>query len=372
MKISFLAGASSIHTVRWVNAIVNLGHEVDLITMHPAELDKLDDRVRVHELKFANKLGYYLNYLEVRRLLKVIQPDLLNVHYASGYGTLSRLVNFTPTLLSVWGSDVYLYPYQNKRNEKTLRKNLQKANQIASTSEAMKKQTEHFVSPSNPIKVTPFGIDLNRFTPSRDKQGDHIVIGTVKRLELIYGIDILINATAKLIERLRKENRNDLRERIQLRIVGKGSELQKLEQLTEDLNIGDITEFVGAIPNEEVPNYLKQFDVYCAFSHSESFGVAVLEASACEIPVVVSHVGGLPEVVQNGKTGFVVDHENINEVVEHLLMLIVDQERRQEMGRNGRKYVRENYDWNQNVLEMEKVYQELIKRPKNKLPELTI
>jgi len=362
MKICFLAGASTIHTVRWVNAIANLGHEVSLISMHPADMDKLDARIKVHELKFTNKLGYYLNVSEVKKLLSKIQPDLLNVHYASGYGTLSRLANFAPSLLSVWGSDVYLYPYQSKRNEKTLRKNLIAANQIASTSRAMKKQTELFIKTSTPIEVTPFGIDLELFSPSPEKQDDNIVIGTVKRLEVVYGIDVLILATAKLIGRLRDDERNELVEKIQLKIVGNGSELVNLERLAKELNIINITEFVGAIPNDEVPKYLNEFDIYCAFSHSESFGVAVLEASACEVPVVVSHVGGLPEVVQNGETGFVVNHKNIDEVVEQLLKLVINQELRQKMGRNGRLFVKKHFEWHENVLRMEKVYRGLIER----------
>lgn len=364
MHVCFLAGASSIHTVRWVNSIVNLGHEVSLITMHPAESDKLDVRVNLYELKIKRNFGYYLNVLEVRRLLGKIKPDLLNTHYASGYGTLSRLTKFSPTLLSVWGSDVYLYPYMSNRNEKTLRRNLSIANCIASTSNAMKNQIEKFVTPSNSIEVTPFGIDLDKFVPMLNENNDFIVIGTVKQLKSVYGIDILITATAQLLERLRKINRPDLFEKIRLKVIGSGPELETLKLLTLNLNIKKITEFVGKVPNKEVPNYLNEIDIFCAFSHSESFGVSVLEASACEIPVVVSDVGGLPEVVQNGETGYVVNHKYMDEIVEKLLTLVINKDLRLRFGQKGRKFVEESYDWNENVLRMEKLYQEMIDKNK--------
>lgn len=363
MKVCLLAGASSIHTVRWANAIAGLGHNVSLITMHPSKLDQLDEKIKVYELKYKNKFGYYLNFLEVRSLLKKIQPDLLNVHYASGYGTLARLANFTPTLLSVWGSDVYLYPYKNKGNKKTLIKNLMSADQIASTSIAMSKQTKKFIEPSNPIEITPFGIDLEKVKALKNKPNDQIVIGTVKSLKSVYGIDILINATAKLFELLKKEN-SDLVNQIQLKIVGNGPEFDNLNQLAMKLNISHITEFVGAIPNEEVPKYLSEFDVYCAFSHSESFGVAILEASACQVPVIVSNVGGLPEVVLDGETGFVVNHLEIDEVTKKLLTLVTNPTIREDMGQKGRKFVKEHYEWKKNVLQMEKVYENVIEKHK--------
>lgn len=362
MKICFLAGASSIHTVRWVNAMADIGHEVSLLTIHHSEMDEVDERVAVYKLKVKNKFGYYLNFLEAKCIIKKIKPDIVNVHYASGYGTLGRLLNFKPTLLSVWGSDVYLYPYQSKLNERTLKKNLHSADQIASTSRAMKVQTELFITPRIPIAVTPFGIDLNCFKPDRNIQSNEIVIGTVKRLENIYGIDILIRAVSKLKKRLHNEGKLELGEKVRLKIVGEGSELQSLMQLAKDEKINEITKFVGAVANIEVPNYLNQFDVYCAFSRSESFGVAVLEASACEVPVVVSGVGGLPEVVKDGETGFIVNHENLTEIVEKLYLLVTDKEKRIEMGRRALDFVSEHYDWDKNVTHMERVYDKLIKR----------
>lgn len=363
MHICFLANASSIHTVRWVNALAELGHKVSLISLQSPKENKLNNNIELYELKIKNKLGYYVNYLQLKNLLQKIKPDILNTHYASGYGTLSRLANYSPTLLSVWGSDVYLFPYQNQRNKNILVKNLESADYIASTSKAMAQQTNLFLNGKKTIEITPFGIDLTIFQSNKNNNNkNEIIIGTVKSLEKVYGIDFLINATAKLIGKLRKENNLSIVNKLKLKIIGEGSELNNLVKLSENLGIADVTEFVGSIPNNEVPQYLSEFDIYCALSRSESFGVAILEASACEVPVVVSDVGGLPEVVENGKTGYIVESENIEEITERLYELVLNKELRQLMGSNGRKFVENSYEWKQNILHMESIYRKIVEK----------
>ncbi|MDY0404722.1 glycosyltransferase family 4 protein [Virgibacillus sp. 179-BFC.A HS] len=190
----------------------------------------------------------------------------------------------------------------------------------------------------------------------KDKQKEAIVIGTVKRMKHIYGIDLLIKSVAKLVKYLQENRYNEIANRIKLLIVGDGPELTELQQLADEQGIGDITEFVGAVPNEQVPVFINQLDIYCAFSRSESFGVAVLEASACAVPVVVSNVGGLPEVVQHGKTGYIVDIDVMDEMVEKLFKLVIDKNKRNEFGRNGRSFVQSNYEWDHNVTQMENIY----------------
>ena len=95
MKILYIAPASVNHTVRWVNAMVKKGHDVYLISLkqHSQGENKIDKRVKIHYLPFKGGIGYYLNSIQGRILLKKIEPDIINTHYASGYGTLSRIIN---------------------------------------------------------------------------------------------------------------------------------------------------------------------------------------------------------------------------------------------------------------------------------------
>lgn len=353
MKLAFLAGHSSIHTVKWVNEMALRGHEIHLITMHPGT-EALHQNIQVYKLPFNSPHGYYLNTWHLRRLLQQIDPDILNTHYASGYGTLARISGFHPNLLSVWGSDVFDFPYESMMKKKIMQRNLSAADRIASTSHIMKKQTEAIYKPDKEIAETPFGVDCEKLRPmevSRDKT--KIRIGTVKKMASKYGIATLIEAFAIV--------KNEYRGDIELVLVGGGPEEEDLKMLARKLDIGNHVEFVGPIPHDKVPEYLNSFDIYVALSINESFGVAIIEASACSVPVVVSDAGGLPEVVVDGQTGFIIPRNNPEEAAEKLLRLLLNSQLRKDMGNAGRQFVLDNYEWKENADRMERLYEEVIR-----------
>ena len=362
MRITILALRNSIHTARWVNSLSERGYEIHLISMHPSK-HFIKPAVIQHDLEISAPVGYYLNVWKVRQLLTQFPPDLLHAHYASGYGTLGWLSGFKPYIVSVWGSDVYEFPTRSSIHKFILEKNLSAAQWICSTSRAMAEQTLSLVPKlSNRLSVIPFGIDETEFVPGlAAPDPDYLTIGTVKTLAIKYGIDILIRAFAIVNERIKKSS-PIFAEKLRLVIVGGPPHIAAedhssyLRELCTELRINDKVKFIGPVDHKEVPRWLNTFDIYSILSRRESFGVAVLEASACGLPVVVSDVGGLPEVVANGQTGTIVPSENPEYAAEALEQLIMDPSLRKRMGENGREYVQQNYLWEKNVDEMEKIY----------------
>mgnify|MGYP002410566770 CR=1 FL=1 len=348
-----LAAGNSIHTIKWVNALAKRGHEIHLVTMHKP-VEDLHKNVFKHILYFPSPVGYYLNAFSLRRLLNKLMPDLLHTHYASGYGTLARLCGFQPSLLSVWGSDVYDFPEESYLKEYTLRKNLVSAERISSTSHCMKTQTEKYIKPKSPIEVIPFGVDTKVFCPQPNHDIDKITIGMVKKMAPKYGPRYLIEAFSII---------NTKYPNSRIILIGGGPQEEELKRLAHNIGIAEYCIFVGSIPHEDVPKWLKRFDIYCAPStlDSESFGVAVVEASACGLPVIVSRVGGLPEVVQEGKTGIIVPPKDVNALVQALETLIKNKELRMSMGEAGRIFVQQHYDWEFCVDKMEQLYYQMIK-----------
>lgn len=340
MKIVFLAPLSVIHTIRWANVFAEHGHEVHVISMHNLSVDQLHPDVNVHMLPFKAPLGYYLNVWAIKSILKHIKPDVLNAHYASGYGTLARLSGYHPFVLSVWGSDVYDFPYESSIKMSIIQKNLDAADLICSTSEVMKKQTKNLLVSPKKILVTPFGIDTTKFTPKRNFSEEVHVIGTVKTLASKYGIDTLIKAFAIVANKLSDK---DLR----LVIAGDGPQRTELVNLASNLEIADKCKFLGRISHDKVPEVLHSFDIYVALSESESesFGVAILEASACGLPVVVSDAGGLSEVVENGKTGIVVPRRDPEAAAKAIFLLMNYAQMRRRLSENGVKRVNQLYLW---------------------------
>lgn len=365
MKVVFLAGQNSIHTVRWANAMVQKVSQLHLLTMHQPS-DPINSKVKIHNLPHKAPHGYFLNTKHVQKLLAEIQPDLLHVHYASGYGTLGRLSNYHPLLLSVWGSDVYDFPATSFLHRALVAANLRQADWVASTSEVMAQQTKSLCPDISHLSITPFGIDLDKFRPEPKQDRNYITIGTVKKLAPKYGIDILIKAFAQA-RKMAIAQAPNLAEKLRLIIVGDGVQRKELESLTQQLKINHVTNFVGAVPHQQVPDYLNQMDVYVAASRldSESFGVAVLEASACGLPVIVSDVGGLPEVVQDQITGYITPKENVAAIAEAIVKLVHNSDTRQHLGLAGRQLVIKRYAWDENVGLVYEIYSKLLAKTKS-------
>jgi glycosyltransferase involved in cell wall biosynthesis len=305
-------------------------------------------------------------------------PDLVNVHYASGYGTLATLAGVHPRLLSVWGSDVYEFPDQGWLPGWLLRRNLRRADAIASTSRAMAQRVRELTPERRAIAITPFGVDMEAFAPVdadiaagvRSPHADvlpladssasfGVTVGTVKSLAPVYGIDLLLRAFAGLCADPR------IPADCRLLIVGDGPQRAELEALAGKLGIAARTGFAGAVPHADVPSWLHRLDIYVAASRAESFGVAVVEASACGLPVVVSDAGGLPEVVRDGETGLVVPVGDVDALRTALATLVLDPTRRARMGAAGREFVSQEYAWPACLARMEAAYRHLLAAPRS-------
>lgn len=355
MKVLLLAGANCIHTARWANGLVSRDVNVHLVTAHENE-HELDSRVKLHILKSKAPLAYFVDMFELRSLIKEIEPDILNAHYASGYGLLARLVGFRPTLLSVWGSDVYDFPEKSFMHRWLLRKNLKSATAIASTSHCMADKTAETFR-HDKVFITPFGVDEVLFAPSSKPEflQSEIVLGTVKTLNFKYGIDILIKAFAKAWRDLGSPSN------LKLEISGGGSDFKELHETARELDISDLVIFHGQVNHREIPEVLNRLDIYCALSRFESFGVAILEASSCGKPVIVSDADGPAEVTLDGVTGLVVPKEDVDATAKAMIKLIRSAELCRTMGRAGRKHVLKNYTWEKSLDLMIEAYHRTIK-----------
>lgn len=360
MTIVLLGSGKSIHTVRWANALSQSGHNVSLFTMH-IPTQRLHYSVNVRSLPFPPPVGYITNAPIVRHWMQNLRADILHAHYVTGYGRLARAIGFHPTIMSVWGSDVCNISHRSCFLKKMVLKNLYAADHVCATSHSLASDTQQLAPNIHHITVTPFGIDLNKFVPREKSYNDVVTIGTVKTLSPTYGIDTLIDGFSlcrKLIVENNSINIRDLR----LRIVGTGPQQRSLERQARNLGVCDVTTFVGAIPHEKVPVELGKLDVYVAVSRRESFGVSVLEASACELPVIVSAVGGLPEVVDEGSTGYIIPKEDPDALSKVLFKLATNNNLRQTLGAAGRHFVAERYEWRDSVSGMENVYKMILER----------
>jgi len=371
MKILLLSAPNSSHTIKWATSLAKQGLEIVVFgftdnLQQSAYANYPNIKVVTNHQSVSRKGSFAkLHYLKalptVRKLIKELKPDIVHAHYATSYGLLGALSGFKPYIISLWGSDIFIFPKKSFLHKAMLKFNLRRACKVLSTSQMMAKEAGLYTD--KPIEVTPFGVDLQAFSPRQTASlfsPNDIVIGTIKALEKPYGIEYLIQAFKLL---------NDKQPNLPLKllIVGSGSLETDLKALVASLLLNDKTVFTGYAPPQDVPLYQNMLSVYVAVSISESFGVAVLEASACAKPVVVSNVGGLPEVVEDEVTGIIVPPKDIQATAAALERLILDPQLATKMGNAGRERVKRLYSWDNNVNQMIEIYKDLINESCNNL-----
>lgn len=356
MKIAFVSAARSSHTIKWVNALAGRGHRVTLYSLpdHKAPTNSIDARVSVDYLPRGGFRGYFNNAGVLRRRIRDFAPDVVNVHYASGYGTLARLSRVHPILLSVWGSDVYDFPLISPLHHHLVGTNIRRADALASTSEVMAEQVRRVFGYQKEITITPFGVDCSLFSPGGAPHTP-FTVGTVKALEEKYGMDYLIRGFHQF-----RQSCPDPRA-VRLLIYGKGSRKDELQRLIDELGEQDQISLMGALPNTQVPEVIRQMDVFVLPSilDSESFGVSAVEAMACGVPVIASDVDGFRETVANRVTGVIVPRKDAGAIADALADLAADAEKRAAYGHAGRERALALYDFEKNVDTMEALYARL-------------
>jgi L-malate glycosyltransferase len=246
------------------------------------------------------------------------------------------------------------FPNKNFIAKSILSYNFKKADLLCATSNTIKEYIG-LVS-DKPVSVIPFGINLHDFKPKKVQslfQENDFVLGSIKTLETLYNIDILIKAFAGLSPKYPN---------LKLLIIGEGSEQDNLKKLCKTLGVYEKTLFTGRIPFNEVSNYYNMIDVLVNISEYESFGVSVVEAMACEKPVIVSNVGGLREVVKDDSVGLKVEAGNIEQTSDAIEKLMTDKNLYATVASNARLHVIEHYNWDYNLKDMIHLYTQLIKK----------
>jgi len=212
---------------------------------------------------------------------------------------------------------------------------------------------KHFKDKAKLVKIAP-GIDINHFKPERDpskvnavraelKIGSEPLILSVGRLVHRKGQDKLITAMPKILAK---------RPDAKLLLIGQGPRKAKLDSLLAKYGIEDSVIFLGSIAYADLPKYLNAADLFVMPSRSrlmglevEGLGIVYLEASACALPVIAGSSGGAPDALIDGKTGYVVDGMDINQIANRVLSLIDNPKVAKEMGEAGRLWVESNWSW---------------------------
>lgn len=359
MKILVLSDMNTSHTQKWVTGLREKNVDVFVFSLLPVN----DASKAIYEGVPFETLNYkrtrhklfkvfYLKALPtVRRLIRELKPDIVHAHYASSYGLIGALTGFKNLAVSVWGTDVYVFPKQSRLFEKILKFVLSKARRVFSTSNDMASETVSYYS-GKPT-VIPFGSDCELFRPGKQGKGQSpLKFATAKSLKPIYNIPLAIRAFQKMANAFPDVD-------MELHIAGDGPEKSKCLAASEGKNSDKIF-FHDNVSHADMPGFFSDKHVLINIPDSESFGVSVIEASASGLAVIVTNAGGLPEVVVHGETGYAIPSATLDHVCEAMRLLIEDRDKISEMGKKGRAFVLENYSAEISVSKQITAYREMI------------
>ena len=337
-------GGSGIVATELGKALSRKGHQIHFITYsQPVKLGILRENIFYHEVSTSDyPLFEYTPYEQVltSKLVDVVKYeklDLLHVHYAIPHASAAYMAQQIllhqgikiPFITTLHGTDITLVG-KDPSFEPVITFSINHSNIVTAVSESLKKDTLDHFNIKKDIKVIPNFICLDdykqnnnqkyklRIAPNKEKVVSHISnFRKVKRIEDVLQAFKIINDSipAKLI------------------LVGDGPERPKMEKLSRDLEISKNVNFLGSLKSTK--EVLNISDLFILPSSSESFGLAALEALACGVPVISTNKGGIPEVVENGKSGLLSEVGNFREMGENALKIVRDESIHQKFKSNA-------------------------------------
>lgn len=341
MKIAIVCyptfGGSGVVATELGLELAKRGHEIHFITYRqPVRLELLNKNIFYHEVHVPEyPLFHYQPYelalsSKLVDMIKLYKIELLHVHYAiphayAGYMAKKMLEEegiFIPMVTTLHGTDITLvgnHPFYKP----AVNFSINKSDVVTSVSKSLRDDTYKLFDIKKEILVVPNFIELDKSELSRQNNcsrslmanENERIITHISNFRKVKRIEDVIRIFYKIQEKLPSK----------LIMVGDGPEKENAENLCSDLNIINKVLFLGN--SNEIDKILCYSDLFLLPSETESFGLAALEAMACGVPVISSNSGGLPEVNIDGKTGFLSDVGNIEEMSKNAIEILSDEKR---------------------------------------------
>ncbi len=324
-------GGSGVVATELGKALAKEGHEIHFITYsQPSRLDFLNENLFYHEVDIrAYPLFDYPPYelalaSKMVSVVKMEKLDLLHVHYAIPHASAAYMAKqilksegiTIPVVTTLHGTDITLVG-KDASYEPVVTFSINESDGVTAVSQDLKEQTFEFFDIKKDIEVIPNFIDLEKF---KKQKKDHFKKAICPNEEaLVVHISNFrkvkrVNDVVRIFYNIRKEMP------AKLLMIGDGPERANAEALCRELQVCDDIRFLGKL--EAIEEVLSVADLFLMPSEKESFGLAALEAMACEVPVVSSNAGGIPELNVNGVTGFLNDIGDIEGMSKNALYIL--------------------------------------------------
>lgn len=374
MKIGIVCyptyGGSGVVATELGLGLARKGHEIHFITYRrPVRLAHFQANVFYHEVDNEDYPLFEYPPYDTALASKIVDVvryqdiDLLHVHYAIPHATVAYLAKkilitqgrYVPVITTLHGTDITLVG-NNSAFAPVVEFGINKSDGVTAVSENLRDETVRSFNISRDIRVIYNFIDFSRF---RKINKDHF-----KKLLAPDGERILVHTSnfrkVKRVEdviHIFKKVHDELPAK--LLMIGDGPERQPAERLCREIGLCDDVRFLGK--QDAIEELLAICDLFIMPSENESFGLAALEAMACEVPVVSSNGGGLPEVNIQGVTGFLSEVGDVADMARNAIRLLSDEEMLRQFRQNALAQAR-RFDIHNILPEYEAYYAEVLER----------
>jgi L-malate glycosyltransferase len=335
----------------------------------PTRLCRLGERLQFHQVDlFDYPLFEFPPYdlALASKILEVAQSehlDVLHMHYAIPHATAAFLARemlkperYLPFVTTLHGTDITLVGSRNSFMPIT-RFSIAQSDAVTAISHYLAQETCRIFGHCG-VEVIPNFINAEEYrrrensalSASLAPNGEKLIMH-VSNFRPVKRIGDCIHTLAQI-----KRLNGDLR--VRLVMCGDGPEREEAEGLAREYGLTDHVLFAGQVP--DIANYLSAADLLLVPSETESFGLAALEAMACEVPVIATRTGGLPEVIRDGETGFLVELGDTRTMGERALELLTDEKKRQAMGAEGRRWAVDQFNTERVIPQYEELYERVI------------
>ncbi|MHB1049972.1 MAG: N-acetyl-alpha-D-glucosaminyl L-malate synthase BshA [Bacteroidota bacterium] len=364
-------GGSGVVATELGKALAKRGHQIHFISYAmPMRLDGFIDNIFYHEVEISSYPIFEFPLYTPALASKMIEVanfeklDLLHVHYAVPHATSAYIAKKVITnpdfrvITTLHGTDITLVGLEPSFLP-VVKFSIEKSDGVTAVSRHLREKTKtnygiekeiqvinNFIDPEE-YRRLPDPAAKNRLAPNGEKILIHVSnFRAVKRVaDVIHTFDIVRKKIPSM-----------------LLLVGDGPDRSSCENLTRDLGIHHLVKFLGK--QSDLVEILSCADLFLMPSQSESFGLSALEAMACEVPVISSSVGGLPELVLHNQTGFIAEIGDVGRMAKYAIDLLTNEAKRLKFAHEGRKRAVEVFHVNKIVDEYERYYQTVLQSPK--------
>ncbi len=369
-------GGSGVIATELGKALAERGHVIHFITYsQPVRLETFSENISYHEVPVPAYPLFLFPPYEIALTSKMVDVarfeklDLLHVHYAIPHASSAYLAKkilakeniSLPFITTLHGTDITLVG-KDKSYEPVVTFAINESDGVTAVSESLKKDTYAYFKITNEIEVIPNFVDLARFVKQPKEHFRKAIAADNEKLVIHTSNFRKVKRVQDVVKVFQK-----IREKIisKLLLVGDGPERANIEQLCRELNIYNEVRFLGK--QDPIEELLSVSDLFILPSETESFGLAALEAMACQVPVISTNTGGLPEVNVHGVTGFMSNVGDINDMAENAIYILEDNQRLAQFKKNALQQAAK-FELKNILPVYEKYYEKVLQRSQKKNP----